>query len=407
MNQLQQSLPAQGAAEACGVELRHAAPSCLAAKTVSPSTLIANVSAGTTTGKFAGSPVRISNAPPCMGHSISSPTTSPSERGASSCVHMSWSAKNSPSRLTRATGSFPTSTYITSPGLRSLVLATSCHSRFSAKQTSVNSLSETGELPETLQRVIRRRDAVDSGFEHLESEHGALHTRRTDRNAQLFEQILAADRFHLIQRLTVDHLHEDRRCRLADGTTAPREPDVADTLAVGSQVDSDLVSTQRVDVFVRIIRGIKRSPIPGVAIVVENRFAIQAVGHVFPALGRKDRPRPIEPGYEAIHVFIVVVHIERSPRRADQPEPVHQRLAAMMTGAHRNVLLVQDGRHVVRVDIAERQGDDARAVLRIARTIHAKIRHIAQPLQRDRRQLALMLSHGRHSDRLQILDRCA
>src|SRR5215213_5407067 len=221
MNQLQQSFPAQGAAEACGVELRHAAPSRLAAKTVSPSTLIANVSTGTTTGKLAGSPVRISNAPPCMGHSISSPTTSPSESGASSCVHMSLSAKNSPSRFMRATGSFPTSTYITSPGLRSLVLATSCHSRFSAKQTSVNPRNETGELPGTLERVIRRRDAVDTGFEHLESKHGALHARRADGNSKLLEQILPADRFHLIQRLSVDHLHEDRRGRLTDGTTAP------------------------------------------------------------------------------------------------------------------------------------------------------------------------------------------
>ena len=52
-------------------------------------------------------------------------------------------------------------------------------------------------------------------------------------------------------------------------------------------------------------------------------------------------------------------------------ETVHQRLGAVMAGAHRDALAVEQRRDVVRVRVVEREGDHAAAILRPAEDAHA------------------------------------
>ena len=74
--------------------------------------------------------------------------------------------------------------------------------------------TEPWDVTRTMTNALTRTAADDP-----EAVRKRLHT--IDR----LEEILAADRLHLVQRLTFDHLHEDRRGRLTDGTTAAREPE--------------------------------------------------------------------------------------------------------------------------------------------------------------------------------------
>src|SRR3954451_5301133 len=148
-----------------------------------------------------------------------------------------------------ATGSLPTSTYMTSPGLRSVVLATSYHRR---------SLL-------TLQRLVRLRDAVESRLEHLQSEQRAFHSRRANRHAQLFQYVVAADRLHFVQRPALHHLSQDRSRCLTDRATPTRKTNVGNPFAVSPGVDANLVAAQWIDVLEGKIRWLESPLVPWIA----------------------------------------------------------------------------------------------------------------------------------------------
>src|SRR5581483_1248622 len=69
-------------------------------------------------------------------------------------------------------------------------------------------------------------------------------------------------------------------------------------------------------------------------------------------------------------------------------------------------LLIEDGGEVVRVNIAEREGDDTAALAGIG-TVDGQARHSLQLLQRIGRDLALVLADEIHTERVQIVNRCS
>src|SRR5947208_1380972 len=70
------------------------------------------------------------NFDPCWGHSTSSPSSQPSCSSTYSWLQMSSIARNSPSTFPRHTGSLPTTTLVTWPGLTSATEATRTQSSF-------------------------------------------------------------------------------------------------------------------------------------------------------------------------------------------------------------------------------------------------------------------------------------
>src|SRR5437764_12180220 len=101
----------------------------------SPSTLTRYAGTGLVAGRPRTAPVRIENVDPCWGHSTSSPSSQPSCSSTYSWLQMSWIARNSPSTLPRHTGSLPTTTLVTWPGLTSVAEATRTQSSFAGGAT--------------------------------------------------------------------------------------------------------------------------------------------------------------------------------------------------------------------------------------------------------------------------------
>src|SRR5918994_4959485 len=97
-------------------------------------------------------------------------------------------------------------------------------------------------------RIIGRGNTIDSSFEHLQPQHGALHARRAYRNPQLLEKILAADCFYIIEGATIHHLHQDGGGGLAYRATPARKAYVGDVFTIGADVDSDFVAAKWVDI---------------------------------------------------------------------------------------------------------------------------------------------------------------
>src|SRR4051794_24880065 len=70
-----------------------------------------------------------------------------------------------------------------------------------------------------------------------------------------------------------------------------------------------------------------------------------------------------EPGGEAVDLLLDGVQVEAGPVRRDDAEALHQRLAAVVAGADRDGVEVEDLRDVVRVDAGDVEADDARATV--------------------------------------------
>ena len=91
--------------------------------------------------------------------------------------------------------------------------------------------------------------------------------------------------------------------------------------------------------------------------------------------------------------------------RAVHAEAAHQRLGAVIAGAHRDAVAVQQGRDVMRVGALHREAEHAAAVLRLAE--HAQALDLRQPGQRMVGQRRLVRRDGVEADRLHVVDRRA
>src|SRR6266511_4777160 len=84
---------------------------------------------------------------------------------------------------------------------------------------------------------------------------------------------------------------------------------------------------------------------------------------------------------EAVDLLGDRVEVEARPVRGGDAESGHQRLAAVVSGADRDALPVEDLRDVVRMDALEVEGDDPGAPLRW-RPKEAQPGHVGQALER-------------------------
>ena len=101
------------------------------------------------------------------------------------------------------------------------------------------------------------------------------------------------------------------------------------------------------------------------AAVIEDHFLVQ-IAQVVEHHAKNSRTRTSASASASISV-VRRVDAEAGARGAVEAEAVHQRLGAMMAGAHRDALAVEQRRDVVRVRPVEREADHAAAVLRAAR----------------------------------------
>ena len=69
------------------------------------------------------------------------------------------------------------------------------------------------------------------------------------------------------------------------------------------------------------------------------------------------------PATRRVDVLVGVVHGERRARGRRHAEAAHQRLGAVVAGAHAHALAAEDLGHVVRVDAVEREGDERAALV--------------------------------------------
>src|SRR3990172_2136508 len=73
--------------------------------------------------------------------------------------------------------------------------------------------------------------------------------------------------------------------------------------------------------------------------------------------------------HEDVHFLLRIVHVEAGPRRARDAQAAHERLRAVVAGAHRPAVAVQDGADVVRVQVGVVHGDDTTAVGGVMRPV--------------------------------------
>ena len=123
---------------------------------------------------------------------------------------------------------------------------------------------------------------------------------------------------------------------------------------------------------------------PRAAVVVEDDVAVELVEHgsgVEPPLApgsRKNRAASAIASTSASTSSCRVVDVERGARRRRHVERRHHRLRAVVPGANRHAVTIEDLPDVVRVHAFEVERDHAAALLRVRRPEQRHARHVAQ-----------------------------
>jgi MFS family permease len=88
-----------------------------------------------------------------------------------------------------------------------------------------------------------------------------------------------------------------------------------------------------------------------------------------------DAPQPVEQPFDVLRG---VVHGERRPRRRGDAEPAHQRLGAVVAGAHADAVAPEDLADVVGMGTVERERDQGPAIGAARRPVHGQPGHLRQ-----------------------------
>ena len=175
--------------------------------------------------------------------------------------------------------------------------------------------------------------------------------------------------------------------------------------AVEADGDRHLVPAQGVRLPGVVGRAVEGALVPRPLVVLEDLFLVHVVrcGHLREHL--VDLP---EPGHEAVRVLGVVVHVEAGTGRRVDVEQAHQRLGAVVAGAHAHVALVEHLAEVVRVNVAERETQRGTSQRGISRAVEGDV--VAEPFgERAKRvggEVEFVCANVGHSETLQEVDCC-
>ena len=103
-------------------------------------------------------------------------------------------------------------------------------------------------------------------------------------------------------------------------------------------------------------------------------------------------------------VLWIAIDARVEARRA---EAAHQRLRAVVAGAHADALAAEDLGHVVRVDALDREADQRAALVEVGGAVDRQALDLGEPLERVGRDLAAVLAHRVHARLGQPVDRGA
>src|SRR5215470_1261004 len=98
-----------------------------------------------------------------------------------------------------------------------------------------------------------------------------------------------------------------------------------------------------------------------------------------------------------------IVDGKARPERAHDAKPLHERLRAVMPGAHRDASLVQDRRTIVGVNAVHREGHDSAFDLGIPRPVDRDAGDADEPVQTACREVALVRRHPLHAELGEVL----
>ena len=109
---------------------------------------------------------------------------------------------------------------------------------------------------------------------------------------------------------------------------------------------------------------------------------------------------------EHVDVGFVVVDVYRRPARRRHAELAHQRLGAVVPGAHAHAVLVEDLADVVRVDPVEQERHRPAADRDVARTVDGERvgETVAERVEHEARQSHLVVAYRVHAERRQVFD---
>ena len=125
--------------------------------------------------------------------------------------------------------------------------------------------------------------------EHVDRKQGALEPDGRERDAELLEHVLAAERAHLGDRLALDDVRDHRRGGLADRAAAAVEANVAHDAAVDVELDRELVAAERVHALGGDRRVVEMPAVARVLVVIEDVLAVEVVhsGGILPVFRRE------------------------------------------------------------------------------------------------------------------------
>src|SRR6266542_4179167 len=110
---------------------------------------------------------------------------------------------------------------------------------------------------------------------------------------------------------------------------------------------------------------------------------------------------------QALNLGGRIVDGKARAKGARDAEPLHERLRAVMSSAHRDTALIEKRRAVVGVEALDVEGHDRPLDLRIARSVEGHPGNVLERIEAAPGEVTLMGGHALHAELAQILHRRA